>query len=216
MPAMIDMATAYGESRLRLSELVRALPQDPKSIPVECCPGWSVHDVVSHLAAVAEDVLAGRLAGPPPDEVTAAQVARRAELSTAQVLDDWAGYDPGIRELLAGIPVWPLMMDALSHEHDVRAAVGAPGARDLPEIAASAQTMVERLGDEQLAVVMGGRTYGDLGAGLTLRTSSWEAFRFRLGRRSRRQLAAMDWSGDPSPVLDRLAVFGPSPVDIIE
>lgn len=27
---------------------------------------------------------------------------------------------------------------------------------------------------------------------------------------------AIDWSGDPSPVLDHLTVFGPSAADIIE
>jgi hypothetical protein len=37
-----------------------------------------------------------------------------------------------------------------------------------------------------------------------------------MGRRSRAQLAALDWSGDPSPVLDHLTFFGPSAADIIE
>jgi hypothetical protein len=37
-----------------------------------------------------------------------------------------------------------------------------------------------------------------------------------MGRRSRGQLAALDWSGDPSPVLDHLVVFGPAMADIAE
>lgn len=41
-----------------------------------------------------------------------------------------------------------------------------------------------------------------LGAGsgtkLRLTTSRFEAFRWRMGRRSRAQLAALDWSGDPA------------------
>jgi hypothetical protein len=49
-----------------------------------------------------------------------------------------------------------------------------------------------------------------------LRTTSWEAFRWRLGRRSRAQLAAMDWSADPSEFLDQLCIFGPATVDVIE
>jgi len=31
-----------------------------------------------------------------------------------------------------------------------------------------------------------------------------------------RTARALDWSGDPAPVLDHLAVFGPAPRDIIE
>ena len=38
----------------------------------------------------------------------------------------------------------------------------------------------------------------------------------RMGRRSRDQLAALDWSGDPAPVLDHLVVFGPARTNIIE
>lgn len=40
--------------------------------------------------------------------------------------------------------------------------------------------------------------------------------RWRLGRRSRAQLAGLAWSDDPGPVLDHLVVFGPSPEDIHE
>jgi len=37
-----------------------------------------------------------------------------------------------------------------------------------------------------------------------------------MGRRSRSQLTALDWSGDPSAVLDHLVVFGPATADVIE
>jgi hypothetical protein len=37
-----------------------------------------------------------------------------------------------------------------------------------------------------------------------------------MGRRSRDQLAALDWSGDPAPVLDHLVIFGPARTDIVE
>ncbi|MGZ4567789.1 MAG: hypothetical protein ACXVFZ_13440 [Blastococcus sp.] len=51
---------------------------------------------------------------------------------------------------------------------------------------------------------------------VVLRTTTFEAFRWRLGRRSRGQLAALDWSGDPEPYLDHLCVFGPAEVDVVE
>jgi hypothetical protein len=54
------------------------------------------------------------------------------------------------------------------------------------------------------------------GPELGLATCRFEAFRWRMGRRSRAQLATLDWTGDPAPVLDHLMIFGPSPVGIIE
>ena len=53
-------------------------------------------------------------------------------------------------------------------------------------------------------------------AEIGLRTTRFEALRWRTGRRSRAQLAAMDWSGDPTPVLDHLYLFGPADADIVE
>ena len=51
---------------------------------------------------------------------------------------------------------------------------------------------------------------------IDLKTTRFEAVRWRTGRRSRDQMAAMAWSGDPAPVLDHLYMFGPTAVDLIE
>ena len=51
---------------------------------------------------------------------------------------------------------------------------------------------------------------------IALRTTRFEALRWRTGRRSRAQLAAMDWSNDPTPVLDHLYLFGPANADLVE
>jgi hypothetical protein len=49
-----------------------------------------------------------------------------------------------------------------------------------------------------------------------LRASSFEVFRLRLGRRSREQVLAMDWSEAPGDLIDRLFVFGPAVPDLVE
>jgi hypothetical protein len=54
------------------------------------------------------------------------------------------------------------------------------------------------------------------GAEIRLRTSRFDALRWRTGRRSRAQLAAMDWFDDPTPVLDHLYLFGPAATDVVE
>jgi hypothetical protein len=56
----------------------------------------------------------------------------------------------------------------------------------------------------------------DTGEILILETTPFEALRFRLGRRSREQLSRLSWTGDPSPVLDAMAIFGPEPYDVVE
>lgn len=214
-----DLGALYGVVRERLSDLAADVA-DPDHIEVPACPGWSVHDVVAHVVGIAEDVVAGRLSGPPDDEWTANQVAERRDKSMAELLTDWAKAGPRFQELISRGRMWPGFLDALSHEHDVRGAVAAPAGRDAREVLVAAEFLVSRWRPAvPVRVRMGEREFTvgpDDGAALGLVTSPFEAFRFRMGRRSRSQLAAMAWSGDPTPVLDRLTIFGPSGADIHE
>jgi hypothetical protein len=214
-----DLGVHYGHVRKRLSDLVGEI-DDPARVAVPACPKWSVHDVLAHLVAVVEDVLAGRLTGPPSDEDTAAQVARRQDIATAEVLAQWAEMAPTFEGLLSEARVWPGFLDVLAHEHDVRGAVSAPAGRDSLEMqAASEWLMTAWAPDVPLRVKVGEREH-NLGPGtdpdLTLTTTPFESFRFRLGRRSPAQLRAMDWTGDPTPILAELTIFGPEPYDVIE
>ncbi|HET7246492.1 MAG TPA: maleylpyruvate isomerase N-terminal domain-containing protein [Streptosporangiaceae bacterium] len=54
-----DLAGMYRETRERLAGLVAGLDEAQLGTPVPACPGWSVADVVGHLAAIPEDALAG-------------------------------------------------------------------------------------------------------------------------------------------------------------
>jgi uncharacterized protein (TIGR03083 family) len=219
----VDLGLVYQDTRERLSALVSSLDDDARRTPVPACPGWTVHDVVAHLVAVNEDVLAGRLTRPPSDEETAEQVSRRADTPTPAVLEEWAAFGPRFDELMSGARIWPAAMDVLAHEQDIRGALGQPGARDVLGIRLGAAVLINSLRPPApLVVHLDGTAHGlgpaegAEGPALELTTSSFEAFRFRLGRRSRSQLSALAWSGDPSPVLDVLVVFGPSPSDIVE
>jgi hypothetical protein len=110
--------------------------------------------------------------------------------------------------------------DVTSHEHDVRAALGRPGARDSAAVHYSSDRLLTNLrAPVPLRVTVEDAEYrsgpeGD--AEIGLRTTRFEALRWRTGRRSRAQLAAMDWSADPAPVLDHLYMFGPADIDIDE
>jgi uncharacterized protein (TIGR03083 family) len=220
MHDQVDLSAIYREARVSLTSLVLQVP-DAKTVPVPACPGWSVHDVLSHLVAVADDVEAGRLTGPPDDQQTASQVARRADVPTETVLREWETRSEFMERLLARATVWPAALDVLSHEHDVRGALDRSGRRDDPSVAASARWLLERLNPPvtmtvhcgDFTVVRGPEVADHV---LELTTVPFETLPFRLGRRSRSQMADMAWMGDPEPVLNHLAIFGPSPCPIDE
>src|SRR5262249_20635183 len=142
--------------------------------------------------------------------------------------DRWTQSAPGFEAIIDGFRIWPAVIDVASHEQDIRGAVGRPGARDCAAIVACTWFLLAGLtvpvpmrvhteDDEYLArPARSGQPAGGQGDGsgrdtmLSLFTNRFEAFRWRMGRRSRAQLAAMNWSGDPSAVLDHLTVFGPA------
>jgi uncharacterized protein (TIGR03083 family) len=226
-----DLGVQYGLARKRLSELLAGI-DDPAAAAVPACPLWSVHDVLSHLVAVNEDVLAGRLTGPPSDEDTAAQVARRRGVPTPEVIEEWAEMAPALEKLLTEVRVWPGFLDVLAHEHDIRGAIGNTEGREGDEMWAAGEYLVTNwrppvqlvvsFGDSE-HVVGGPEDAEGAGKGeatdeavLILETTPFEAFRFRLGRRSRTQLSKLAWTGDPAPVLDAMTIFGPEPYDVVE
>lgn len=215
----LDLGQVYRDARERITGLLRGAPESRLATRVEACPAWTVHDVVSHLVAVAEDVLAGRLTGPPDDAHTAEQVERRRGRATDEILDEWTGLAPPFEELLTGVRIWPGALDVLTHEQDIRGAIGVPGGRETDGVVVGTHYLLTHLSPpEPLRVVIDGEHFDVGGEDPTteVRTTSFEAFRFRLGRRSRAQMAAMEWTGDSSRYLDHLSIFPPSVTDIVE
>ena len=214
------LSQLYGDSRGRLVALVSGLDEPGLAAPVPACPGWRVRDVVAHLTAVGEDVLEGRLTGPPTEEQSAAQVARFVGRPFPEVLARWDELAPRFASAIDGFEVWPAVLDVATHEQDIRGALGAPGARDSDVVRLGSDRLLRWLQPPvPLRVVVEDGAY-DLGPdgddAILLRTERFEAFRWRMGRRSRRQLVDLDWTGDPTPALDHLVVFGPTATDIHE
>jgi hypothetical protein len=214
-----QIAHLYQETRERIVALVAGLDDAAGSTAVAACPAWSVRDVLAHLAAVAEDSGRG-LAGPPTDEETAAQIARFGGYDVAEILTAWTDAAAQLERMAETSGLKPPLGDITSHEHDVRGAIGRPGARDSDAVwHSSDQLLVNLRTHVPLRVTVEDAQYRsgpDGGAELLLRTTRFEALRWRTGRRSRAQLAAMDWSGDPTPVLDHLYLFGPADADADE
>jgi uncharacterized protein (TIGR03083 family) len=214
------IASLYQETRKRITALVTGSDSAVGSTAVPACPGWTVRDVVAHMTAVAEDWVDGRLAGPPTDEETAAHIARFGGHDVADLLTVWTEAAAGLDHMAETIGLEPPLGDVACHEHDIRSAIGRPGARDSAAVRwTSDQLLVNLRTQVPLRVTVEDAEYRsgpDDGAEILLRTTRFEALRWRTGRRSRAQLAAMDWSGDPTPVLDQLYLFGPADANVVE
>ncbi len=215
-----EAARIYQRSRERITAMVSELDDAGLSTTVAACPGWSVRDVVAHLAAVADDIGAGRLTGAPSAAETEAQIARFDGWGLPDIVATWSRAAGDLDRLADNQGLAPPVGDVASHEHDIRAALNVPGARDSDAVMYSSDRLLSNLRTPMpLRVAVEDAEYRsgpNEGPELHLRTTRFEALRWRTGRRSRSQLAAMDWSGDPAPVLDHLYMFGPAETDIVE
>ena len=215
-----QVARIFQDTKVRITALVDALDDAGLTTAVAACPGWSVRDVVAHLAATADDIGQGRLTGAPTDAETAAQIARFQGQDIAQVFAVWTDAAARLDHLAESRGLEPPVGDIASHEHDIRAALGRPGARDSDAVHYSSDRLLKNLRTPvPLHVTVEDAEYRsgpDDGAEIRLRTTRFEALRWRTGRRSRAQMSAMDWSEDPARVLDHLYMFGPAATDIDE
>ncbi|WP_207548047.1 maleylpyruvate isomerase N-terminal domain-containing protein [Mycolicibacterium mucogenicum] len=213
-----ELADLYQQTMDRIVELVSA-PDVSVDAPVAACPGWSVRDVLAHLAGVAQDWAAGRRVAPPNDAQTAAQVARFDGCGLDDILRAWGDAAAELPRL-AREGIVPPLGDIVVHEHDIRDALGRPGARDSAALQCVSDQLLRKLVTPvpvRIMVEDGEYRCGpDAEPAIDLKTTRFEALRWRTGRRSRHQMAAMAWSGDPVAVLDHLFMFGPATADLVE
>jgi uncharacterized protein (TIGR03083 family) len=143
---MTDLGSVYGAGRQRLTELVSGLSEEAASKPVPACPEWTVHDVIAHLAGVCSDVVNGNLEGVATDPWTAKQVEARKDWPLAKVIDEWTEHAAQVEPIVQFFPgrvSEQFVLDFTTHEHDVRQALGSPGARDSEGVQVGVRFMVE-------------------------------------------------------------------------
>lgn len=216
----------YLDTKDRFVALVRDLDESDLGATVPACPAWTVRDVVAHLAGVSADFTTGNVAGAPGDEWTAAQVAARAGRSLEELVAEWDERAPVLAAMVdEHMRFTPAVIDAVTHEQDVRGAVGRPGARDsdgaswaLQRLASFVGRQLTNAGAPALRIVSDDDEWllGDGVPQVELAVDRFDLLRAGIGRRSEAQVRAWCWSGDPTPYLAHLSVFGLAERDLVE
>ncbi len=176
-----------------------------------------------------------------PDVVSArdafadGQVDRRQGRPPAQIVAEWDAAEPMLldrmRRDVPGVDPLPpafdavLVTDLCVHADDVMAAIGVPPdrARAATAIAFASYAFgvdyrLRALDLPALGFRYDGeeRTVGEGPARATVTASRWELLRVVAGRRSRAQIAALEWTGDPEPYLGLLPAYGERTDDLVE
>lgn len=216
----MEIARLYRDAHASFVALAGAFTDDDWRAPVPCCPGWTVRDVLSHVAGVTLDIAAGRVEGAATDPWTAAQVERWRGTPADELIAAWTDAIDPVADAIEAIGEIRPPLDCHVHEHDVRHALGRPGNRDSELIAAAVGLFGGGSIGRPVEVAFpdgdGLSTPGE-GSALTLSgVTRFDVVRSRSGRRSADQVRAWAWSAPLTD--DELAawfMFGPSadPID---
>ena len=212
----MDHAQTYERSYARIKELI---DEQAPGVAVPTCPGWTVKDMVAHLAGF----FTAYRSGDPKEAFSAdwgdREVSARRDRSLQESIAelDKLVAEPGdlFESQLAPVAA----ADVLAHEQDIRTALNKPGGRDDPGIVPAVEmglSFIEKKAEAQglpaIRVVTDeiDRQVGADEPVATLRTSTFELFRALHGRRTADQLRALDWDGDPGPWIPAFFLFGPA------
>jgi uncharacterized protein (TIGR03083 family) len=170
-------------------------------LPVPSCPEWTVRALVAHLVGICSFAI-GRMSG-------WAEVERSsAGMGVDGLLDEWARMGEQAERLLAergGRRGSLMVMDAFTHELDLRYAVGAPLPEDHSAFPRAFEIVLNGFSAEVAAhnlpavlVAVDGREW-QAGIGepvATLSGDRYDIYRSLAGRRTHEQITRLGWSRD--------------------
>ncbi|WP_395309196.1 maleylpyruvate isomerase N-terminal domain-containing protein [Mycobacterium sp. AMU20-3851] len=215
---MLD--TSYRHARHRVATLASTLGTDQLRSTVPATPGWTVHQLVAHLVGGAADAAAGRTDDAGSDHWTARHVAERRHTPICDLLVEWHQVGPIVESQLSGVQFTGpnLAADLICHEADLHEALGLPIVDRThwqdPFLDTMMRLLIRRL--TPIASIKIRDEHGDEwhcgsdSPAMTLHADGYEMLRAMFSRRSRRQIAAWQWSAaPPPPVIDSFGIFGP-------
>lgn len=198
--------TAYRQVRDNVTAWLGSYPE-LASTPVPACPGWTVRDLLAHLLELCWRVAKrwDRVTGELPAGTEDAEPDVLLELwrTTGELVDRILdeGQDPRARVLI---------MDTLTHEFDIRQAIGLPVPVEHPAMRSALDTLVfgfdRSVREHGLPAILirthGGEwTVGDGPVDTTLTAGRYDLYRSLAGRRTHEQIAGLGWSEPAGPWL---------------
>ncbi len=185
---MTDWGELYRDHVRAVGALAGDLSDDQLASTVPATPGWTVHDVLAHLAGGGADVVTGRLDGVPGPEWTSRHVNERAPLRVSDLVEELVTNADAVAATTVDNPRPAIVWDLAVHHADLHEALGLgrlPTHLWLP--------VVEELGPARAPDVVG-------------TVEPYELFRALFSRRSRDQMRA--WGLDDAAI-EVVCVFGP-------
>jgi uncharacterized protein (TIGR03083 family) len=191
----------YRHVRRTVTELLaEARPVADPVVPA--CPEWTLKGLLTHLVGVAAATI-GKLSGQ-----LAAGSSSSADMDIPELLAKWEELGAEADLLLADVGGRTgniLVMDAFTHELDIRYAIGAELPAEHPAFAGAFTVLANGFGaavtDNGLPALRlsTGSTQWTVGAGgpvATLTATRYDLYRSLAGRRSHHQITALDWNRD--------------------
>lgn len=225
MTTQQESIAAYEGVRTRFSGLVTASP-DRLGTVVPAAPDWRIHDLLAHVVGITADLVAGNMHGVGSDPWTAAQVDQRKDRTVDELLAEWVENWPAFTAALGSLDEFhaaQVVFDVVTHEHDLRGALGEAGARDSDAFGIAWGWSVnvlglirdgKGLGAIELITEAGTEVAGTAAVTSTVRAGRFELFRAMTGRRSVEQVQAWNWEGEPAA--DQLAFLPARPTALVE
>lgn len=189
---MVDWAELYRANTDAVTALASELTPGQLAIRVPATPGWTVQQVLAHLAGSPTDALSGRMDGAPGPEWTARHVGERSERSTGELAAEIRGVVDDVVVTLEGNDRPALVWNLAVHHADLHEALGLgvpPEHMWHPVV----EALRPSLGEHAAAYAA---------------VPDYELFRAFFSRRSRAQTAAWG-TGLDQETLDGISIFGP-------
>jgi hypothetical protein len=210
-----DHGEIWLATRQRVRDLLTGRTPAEMARPVPAMPGLTVRDVLSGLVATEAAALDG--------DIHATYAApgggsARAAGTDAELLSAWDAQAAGVAALVRDDPgAGRLLIDLVTHEHDLRGALDRPGARADDAVAVAVELLASEFAARlraagvpalRLTCEQWGYETAPPPCHAILVADRFELFRGFTGRRSAAEVRRWMWSGDPGPYLPYLSDSG--------
>ena len=214
----------YLDSQRRVIDLISPLSADDLDRRTPACPRWSVRDVLAHLADGEVSFVDGGVTVPDGNPCFVGdEVGVAAGRSLAELVSRWQRHAPELTQIPLASQSWRVILhETLTHEADIRGAIGAPR---LPADALAAAwplltevirhqlaplgTVLLKLDEQPLMV-------GDGLPDVAVEATLFDFWRAWFGRRSPAQIRGWVRAGDADRFARTLPLFPARQADLVE